>query len=299
MRNKLDLNALHLFVAVADKGTFSAAAKALDMPSSNVSRAISRLEEQMNVRLIERSTRRMQLTEAGQLLYSRAQPLLASLEETQAELAVEQLQLKGRLRVCLPNEVGPSLLAGLFADFALLHPQLEMHCVTNLSGLESLQQDLDLAMIITRGKLEDSDCVVRPLASFPCVVVAAPALIETCGKPQNSRQLADFPCITTVDALKGQPWQFVAPGGGFETVAISGHYRVNSGEMALRAAVAGVGFAVLARQGCAAWLESGELEEVRLELQPAPLELIAAYSSRRFLSAKARALVDYLQQHLK
>ncbi|MDU4241615.1 LysR family transcriptional regulator [Phytobacter sp. SCO41] len=298
MRAALDFTSLKVFIAVVERESFVGAAKALEMPTSNVSRCISQLEEKLNLQLIERSTRHMKLTQAGHLLYIRAKPLLEALEQTETELTLRQMQLKGPLRICIPNEIGPALLGSVIADFACQYPELEISCVTNLSGLESLRDDLDLAVIVTRGQMDDSDYIARHLMTIPCTVVAAPAVIQRYGTPSHIQQLEELPCITTVSALKGAPWQFVDKKGGFETIKANGHYRVNSGEMAGRAAIAGVGFAILAKQACQPYISDGRLIEVEFEQSAAPLQLFALYSDRRFLPAKTRALIDFMHQKL-
>lgn len=298
MRPALDFTALKVFIAVVERESFIGASKVLEMPASNVSRCISQLEEKLNLQLIERSTRHMKLTQSGHLLYTRAKPLLEALEQTETELTLRQMQLRGPLRLCIPNEVGPALLGSVVADFACQHPDLEISCVTNLSGLESLRDDLDLAVIITRGQMDDSDCIARHLMTIPCTIVAAPSLIQRYGTPSDIRQFEELPCITTVSALKGAPWQFVNLKGEFETIKVNGHYRVNSGEMAGRAAVAGIGFAILSTQACQPWISDGRLIEVKFEEYPAPLQLFALYSDRRYLPAKTRALIDFMHQRL-
>lgn len=298
MRPALDFTALKVFIAVVERESFIGASKVLEMPASNVSRCISQLEEKLNLQLIERSTRHMKLTQSGHLLYTRAKPLLEALEQTETELTLRQMQLRGPLRLCIPNEVGPALLGSVVADFACQHPDLEISCVTNLSGLESLRDDLDLAVIITRGQMDDSDCIARHLMTIPCTIVAAPSLIQRYGTPGDIRQFEELPCITTVSALKGAPWQFVNLKGEFETIKVNGHYRVNSGEMAGRAAVAGIGFAILSTQACQPWISDGRLIEVKFEQYPAPLQLFALYSDRRYLPAKTRALIDFMHQRL-
>lgn len=299
MRTGLDFTALKIFCAVVDKGSFVAAAKALTMPTSNVSRTVARLEEMLNVQLIERTTRHRKLTPSGQLLYTRSKPLLESLEQTEAELMSRQVQLKGPLRICIPSEMGPALLGDLLADFACRYPELEISCITNLSGFESLREEVDLAVIVTRGDLDDSDYIARPLATFPCTIVAAPALIERFGLPVSIRQFENLPCITTVSALNGAAWQFVDAAGKHEVVNVKGHYRVNSGEMAFKAALAGVGFAILSKQACQQPIEEGRLVEIVFPQAAAPLRLVAIYSSRRYLPVKTRALIDFLQQGLQ
>jgi len=298
MRPTLDFTTLNVFIAVVERESFVGASKVLEMPTSNVSRCISQLEKKLNLQLIERSTRHMKLTQAGHLLYTRAKPLLEALEQTETELTLRQMQLKGPLRICIPNEIGPALLGSVIADFACQYPDLELSCITNLSGFDSLRDDLDLAVIISRGQMDDSDYIARHLMTIPCTVVAAPSIIERYGTPSRIQQFEELPCITTVSALKGAPWQFVNIKGGFETIKVKGHYRVNSGEMAGRAAVAGVGFAILSKQACQPYINDGRLIEVEFEQSAAPLQLFALYSDRRYLPAKTRALIDYMHQSL-
>lgn len=298
MRSALDFITLKVFIAVVEQESFVGASKVLEMPNSNVSRCISQLEEKLNLQLIERSTRHMKLTQAGHLLYSRARPLLEALEQTETELTLRQVQLKGPLRLCIPNEIGPALLGSVIADFACQHPDLEISCITNLSGLESLRDDLDLAIIVSRGQMEDSDYIARHLITIPCTIVAAPTLIKRYGHPSRIRQLEELPCITTVSALKGTPWQFVNAKGGFETIKVKGHYRVNSGQMAGQAALSGIGFAILSKQACQPYINDGRLIEIEFEQPAAPLQLFALYSDRRYLPAKTRALIDFMHQRL-
>ncbi|TDS98255.1 DNA-binding transcriptional LysR family regulator [Rahnella sp. BIGb0236] len=298
MRPALDFNTLKVFLAVVDSESFVGASKALEMPTSNVSRCISQLEEKLNLQLIERSTRHMKITQAGQLLYARAKPLLEALEQTESELMQGQVQLKGPLRICIPNEIGPALMGSVIADFACQYPDVEISCVTNLSGLESLRDDLDLAIIVSRGQMDDSDYIARHLVTIPCTIVASPSIIQRYGTPSHIQQFEELPCITTVSALKGTPWQFVSAKGRFETITVKGHYRVNSGEMAGRAALSGVGFAILSKQACQPYINDGRLIEIEFEQSAAPLQLFALYSNRRYLPAKTRALIDFIYQKL-
>lgn len=165
------------------------------MPTSNVSRCISQLEEKLDLQLIERSTRHMKLTQAGQLLYTRAKPLLEALEQTETELTLRQMQLKGPLRICIPNEIGPALLGSVIAEFACQYPDLEISCVTNLSGFESLRDDLDLAIIISRGQMDNSDYIARHLVTILCTIVAAPSLIQRYGTLLVSSNLKSYPVL--------------------------------------------------------------------------------------------------------
>ncbi|WP_421276291.1 LysR family transcriptional regulator [Aeromonas veronii] len=298
MRTSMELNALKIFIAVVENSSFVGASKTLQIPTSNVSRSISQLEEALNLQLIERSTRHMKLTQSGQLLYTRVKPLLESLEQTEAELTSQQIQLKGPLRICIPNEAGPKLLGTAIADFACQHPEITISCITNLSGLESLREDLDMAIIIHRGKMDDCDYIASHLTTIPCTVVGSPSLIQKWGLPNHTSQLKTLPCITTVSALKGMPWQFTRTGSEFSTIQVNEHYRVNSGELALKAAIAGVGFAILAKVSCQEFINDGSLVEIELELPAAPLQLFAVYANRQYLPAKTRVFLEFIRQNI-
>lgn len=295
MTSQLNLNALRVFVQVAESGSFTAAAQALDLPTSNVSRYVAQLERQIGQRLLERSSRQLRLTSVGQGLFDTVQPWWGALKQAEQDLLDQRTRLSGRLRICIPSEVGPFLLAGILADFAAQHPELELHCQTNLEGPGVLAQDFDLALLMCRGALPDSSLVVQELCSFDCQVVAAPALIQQYGMPTSLEELEHLPCITTDTALDGQAWQFVLPDGRFQILKVPSRFRVNSGLLAGAGAVKGLGFAMLAQQGCEKEIKQGRLVSVPLPLPPAPLRLVLAYTHRRHLSNSARALIEYLK----
>lgn len=297
MGQALDLNSVRVYAAVVDEQSFAGAARRLAMPSSNVSRHVAGLERRLGVRLLERSTRHLRMTEAGQLLYQRAKPLLDALASTEEELGAVQRELRGPLRMCMPGEA-PRLLAPILAAFCDEHPGIELECDTRLTGLDALREDVDLSIIFHRGKQEDSTFITRDLATLPSIVVAAPALLAKTGTPRQVRQLKALPCITTLSALKGQPWQFDDGAGGIVKVPVRSRYRVNSGELALAGARQGLGFAILAAISCQDDLAAGRLVHVPLDLPPAPLQLLGVYAHRHSVTARVRALLAFIQARL-
>ena len=297
MRNALDLNTVRVYVAVVDEQSFAGAARLLTLPSSNVSRHVASLERMLGVRLLERSTRHLRMTEAGKLLYERAKPLLDALLSTEEELGAVQRELRGPLRMCMPGEA-PRLLAPILAEFCSLHPGIELECDTRMTGLEVLREDVDLSIVFHRGHQEDSTFITRELATLPSIVVAAPTLLAKTGMPRYVRELKSLPCITTLSALKGQPWQFQNAAGEIVKVPVRSRYRVNSGELAVAGARQGIGFAIVAAYPCQEDLATGRLQEVPLDLCPAPLKLLGAYSHRHSVTARVRALLDLIQVRL-
>lgn len=297
MGQALDLNSVRVYAAVVDEQSFAGAARRLAMPSSNVSRHVAGLERRLGLRLLERSTRHLRMTEAGQLLYQRAKPLLDSLAATEEELGAARQELRGPLHLCMPGEA-PRLLAPILAEFCDRHPGIDLACDTRLDGIDALREDVDLSIVFHRGRQDDSSLITRELAILPSIVVASPALLARVGVPRQARQLKALPCITTLSALKGMPWQFVDAAGDIVKVPVRSRYRVNSGELALMGARQGIGFAILAAVSCQEDLAAGRLCEVPLDLQPAPLQLLGVYSHRHSVSARARALLELIQTRL-
>lgn len=297
MRDGLDLNTVRVYIAVVDEQSFAGASRLLAIPSSNVSRHVATLERRLGVRLLERSTRHLRMTEAGRLLYERAKPLLDTLLATQEELGAVQRELRGPLKMCIPGEAS-RLLAPILAEFCSLNPGIELECDSRITGLEVLREDLDLSIIFHRGHQEDSAFITRELATLPSIVVAAPSLLAKTGMPRYVRELKSLPCITTLSALKGQPWQFQDAAGKIVKVPVRSRFRVNSGELAVAGARQGVGFAIVAANPCQEDLATGRLQEVALDLCPAPLQLLGAYSHRHSVTARVRALLELIQLRL-
>ncbi|OZI71869.1 LysR family transcriptional regulator [Bordetella genomosp. 12] len=297
MRDGLDLNAVRVYTAVVDEHSFAGAARLLVMPPSNVSRHVAALERKLGVRLLERSTRHLRMTEAGRLLYERAKPLLDTLLSTQEALGAVQRELRGPLRICMPGEA-PRLLAPILAEFCRVHPGIELECDTRMTGLEVLREDVDLSIVFHRGRQDDSACITRELATLPSIVVAAPELLARTGMPRHVRDLRSLPCITTLSALKGQPWQFLDAADAIVKVPVRSRYRVNSGELAVAGARQGIGFAIVAAYPCQEDLAAGRLQEVPLDLRPAPLQLLGAYRHRHSVTARVRALLALIQTRL-
>ncbi len=294
----VDLNLLKVFIAVATQGNFVNAAKQLSMPTSNVSRYIKQLEHQLNSQLIERTTRQMRLTEAGNILFAQSQKLVDELEQVVQRICHPQA-LTGTLKLTIPSESGSLLLADLLAKFALLHPQLNIHCDTQLTPQDVISDDIDLLLTFHRGHLEDSSYHSRLIKSWPSAVVASPKLIEKTGKPSTVADLASVPCISSLSALQGQPWIFIDAHDRQQKVVINSTYRVNSGLLANAAAANGVGYAILSLEACREQIQQGVLELIEFgDIKPAPIELRAVYASRSALSPKIAAFLNYLLQQI-
>lgn len=291
MIDKVELCWLLSFQAVYEQLSFRKAAEQLQLPSSNVSRHVALLEQQLNLRLLERTTRRMRPTAAGTQLYQSLQPLTRALDDALEEVAHQGDTLAGHLKIIMPD-LPP--LATLIADFCALHPRIELSCDTQLDPDRGLLDGYDLVIRFGRGPLEDSGWVARELLRWPSVVVAAPSLLQRHPAPRTLTELSQAPCITTLSVLQGQPWRFQQQ----RPLSVTASYRVNSGQLARAAALNGLGFALLPLHSCEADIERGVLVPIRLDATPEDLVLYAFHAGRKYPLQKVRALLDHLQAGL-
>ncbi|BBN83105.1 LysR family transcriptional regulator [Pseudoalteromonas sp. A25] len=287
MIEKVELPWLLSFLSVYNKLSFKQAACDLQLPTSNVSRHVALLEEQLAVRLFERTTRKMVATEAGIRLYDAVAPLLQTLNDSLNLVSKQGQTLSGPLKLIMPDL---PFLAQCIADFCAEHPLLELRCDTQLVPSQGLLDGFDLVLSFARGALPDSNWVAKELARWPSVIVASPALLANHPAPDNLAALSQSPCITTFTALQGMPWKFKQK----RTVHVHSSFKVNSGHMAKAAALRGLGFAILPLHTCHTQLKNGQLQRINLELEPEDLVLYAYYSGRHYPQFKIQALITHL-----
>lgn len=279
------------FVAVAETESFTAAGKRLGVSTAHVSRQIGALETRLAVKLFYRTTRRVTITETGQIYYQHCRQVLDGLDE--AERAIADLHQKpiGRLNLTAPVTYGECRIAPLVNDFAALYPELEVNVVLTNQLLDLVAENYDLA--IRLGKLKDSTLIARQLASRTQYVCAAPDYLAAHGEPHTLPELERHNCLQGTLAY----WRFLedeAP----RHIRVSGSIRYNSGLALVDAALKGIGVVQLPDYYVRAHLDSGRLLSI-LDRFRAPDEGIwAVYPHNRQLSSKVRLLIDYLRDGL-
>ncbi|ANQ58364.1 LysR family transcriptional regulator [Vibrio parahaemolyticus] len=270
MLEKIDQQWLKSFHCVYENNSFKRAAEFLSLPTSNVSRHIALLEEQLDVRLFDRTTRRICATDAGEHLYLRTQPLLDKLNDALEEVTQHSREVMGQLNIVMPDS--PEL-AKAVVSFCAQYPAISLNCETNLSPKEDLLDGFDVMVSFHRGKLEDSNWIAKEIKRWPSVVVASPKLLHTRQRPFKITDLKHVPCISSFTAFK-----------------------VNSGQLAKAGALAGFGFAILPVEFCHEEIESGDLEVIELEYEAEDLVLYAFYASRKHLAKKIPAFIEHLKR---
>lgn len=285
------LQAMQLFVRVVDSGSFTAAAEQMDISRALASKLIQTLEEHLGVRLLNRTTRRLSVTEPGQRYYQRVSELLSSLGEAEAEAAELQVEPRGRIRVSAPMSFSIRHLAPALADFQKRHPRIELELELNDRQVDLIQEGYDLAIRISR--LADSSLVARRIAPARLVLAASPAYLTRFGTPTTPNDLASHSCL--IYTLLPRPNEWTLERRGESVVAkVTGPLSANNGDFLLGSAIAGLGILLTPTFIACDALRDGSLVRVLPEWEPAPTAIHAIYPQTRALPAKTRLLIDFL-----
>jgi DNA-binding transcriptional LysR family regulator len=285
------LDGIAAFARVVDSGSFSAAARRLNISKSAVSAHVQRLEERLGIRLINRTTRRLSMTEAGAAYYRHCARILAEAEAAEQAATALQREPRGTLRISAPDSFGSMHVAPAVPAFLKRYPDLAVDITLSPAHVNLVDEGLDLAIRI--GVLEDSALVVRKLAPSRLVPCAAPAYLKRRGTPREPRELAGHNCLCTGLLPWGDEWRLAGKRGEVR-VAVGGSLRSNSAEMLRAAALDGVGIAMLPTWAVAEPLRRGALRRVLEAWEPPASAIYAAYPGNRLMSVKVRAFVEHL-----
>jgi DNA-binding transcriptional LysR family regulator len=274
------LNALEAFVRVVEQGSFVRAAAALGLSTSALSQRVADLESHLGVRLLNRTTRKLSLTESGQALYERAVQVLADLGEAEALASSAAVEPRGTLKITCAHAIGVQRLAPAMAQFHALHPQVRFEVQVSDRMVDLVEEGFDLAIRI--GSVVSEQLVARKLGQMRLLPCAAPSYLARHGRPRHPRDLAQHD-------LHG-------PDGAVHEVRAQGSLNANSGQVLVAAAVAGQGLVLETDFHVGDALARGELVRVLPEYEGGGGDIWAVYPSRRHLSAKLRLFVAHLVQ---
>jgi DNA-binding transcriptional LysR family regulator len=288
------LDGIAAFARVVDSGSFSAAARRLNISKSAISAHVQRLEERLGIRLLNRTTRRLSLTEAGAAYYRHCTRILAEADAGEQAANALQREPRGTLRISAPDSFGWMHVAPAVPAFLKRYPGLAIDINLSLAYADLIDEGLDLAIRI--GALEDSALVVRKLAPSRRVICAAPAYVKRHGTPRHPDDLAGHNCLCTSLRAWGDQWRFAGKRGEV-TVNVSGSFRTNNAEMLRAAALDGVGIVELPTWAVAEELRSGRLRRLLAGWEGPVSTIHAVYPGNRLMSMKVRAFVDHLARH--
>lgn len=291
MAQTLDVNAMLVFARVVEESSFSAAARRLGQSKSAVSKQVAQLEDMVGARLLQRTTRRLALTDAGAAFYERCARIASEVED--AENAVSQLQTqpRGRLRVSGPLSFGIRYLGPVIAEFLRVHSELHIELDLSDRRVDLLEEGFDLAVRI--GRLGDSSLIARRICPVRMHVVASPEYLAKHGQPAHPSELVHHNCLQYTYSSVGQTWTFATPDGPL-AVTTHGTLRSNNGDVVMAAVRSGLGIAMAPDFICGPQLHTGEVVSLFDEYGEAGAYLSAVYPHGRHLSTKVRLFVDAL-----
>jgi len=288
------LDVMATFARVVEAEGFSAAARELGLSKSAVSKQVARLEDRMGVRLLNRTTRRLSLTEAGAAFYQGCRRVVA--EAVAAQEAVGHLaeRPRGRLVVSAPMSFGIRHLVPVLPDFMARHAEVTVDLQLDDRHVDLVEEGFDLALRI--GGLSGKSLVARRLAPLCRVLVAAPGYLDSHGRPRALDDLRSHDCLLYSYQQSGSVWHFTT-GGRTREAHVEGRLRINNGDAILAATLAGMGIALIPTFICADALRDGHLERVLPGWRDiGDSAIYAVYPARRNLSPKVRVFVDFLSE---
>ncbi len=286
-----DIARIRAFVQVFDSGGFSAAARQHGRSKALLSKYVTDLEDYLGVRLMNRTTRKLSLTEAGEAYYREASGLLQQLDDLDATISDQTSEPRGLLRVSAPRNFGESTLAPAIFEYLKKYPKVTLDLRLEDRYVDLVDEGIDVALRIST--LADSSLIARKIADMHVVAGVSPDLLKKIGTPKHPEDLRHLPCIIDVN-LQGQSnWRFTEDGKTI-SVPVNGPVRVNSPLAARTASIQGLGFVMLPSYLADPVVARGELVPVLTDFLPTGQTLQAVYPHRRHLAGKVRALIDHL-----
>ncbi len=285
----IDLNDILVFARVVEAGSFTAAARLLGMPKATVSRRIAALEREVGVRLLQRTTRSLNMTDAGRHYYEQSSQALRTIEDANLRLAEARAEPSGTMRISAPVGFGDYFLTDAVFDFLAAHPKTKVELHLTDDKLNLVESGIDLAF--RTGILPDSTLIARKLGSTHRILCASPDYLARCSEPERPADLAHHLCIVAGPLTDNAHWLLKGPRGE-ETVAVAGRFAANEMQTVFAAAVAGFGVALLPHAMAAPAFSDGRLRRVLNEYTSLTGGLYVVYPSSRHLSPLVKAFIE-------
>lgn len=291
----LDLNEVVVFIKVVEVGSFSQAAKHLGMPNSTVSSKVSSLEKRLGTTLIQRTTRKLNVTPAGRAYFNKCIQGLQEIEAAEAELASTQGEPQGLLRLTAPVELGASLLPSLVSDFTKKHPKVKVEIILADRRVDLISENVDLA--IRAGELKDSTLIAKKIGEVYFAPFASTKYLKSVKAPQHPKDLVEHSCIQFTP-LGTDGWKLIGPKTSV-TVPLSGKVIVNDLNMIKNLTLNGSGIALLPTFFCYEELKAGKLVRLLPEWRTPLNPVHFVYAAQKFVTPKLSAFIAMASESLK
>ncbi|MBS1159540.1 MAG: transcriptional regulator [Proteobacteria bacterium] len=290
------IEAMQIYVRVAELSSFTQAAQSMGLPRANISTAIQQLESELGTRLLHRTTRRVHMTQDGQVFYERCKDLLADTEELLGLFRNDQTALQGRLRVDMPSAVARDVVLPHLPEFMQTYPELAIELSSTDRRVDLVREGFDCVLRV--GLLDDASHIARPLGYYPLVNCASPAYCKAFGQPQQLGELANHRLIHYVSTLGARPggFEYLDPeaSGTVRYIAMPGALTVNNSDAYYAACLAGLGIIQAPAASVRMALGSGQLVELMPQYRAAPLPVSLIYANRRHQPRRVRVFMDWL-----
>jgi DNA-binding transcriptional LysR family regulator len=292
------LGAMQIFVRVAELASFTKAADSLGLPKASISTSIQQLESLLGTRLLHRTTRKVQMTQDGQILYERCKDLLSDVDELESLFQQTPSAIHGRLRVDMPTGVAKNLVIPHLPAFLAQYPGIELELSSTDRRVDIVQEGFDCVLRV--GTLRDSDLIARPLGELQIVNCVSAGYIAQYGEPRMLDDLANHLLVRYVLMLgmKADGFEYW-DGERYTMAAMKGAVTVNNAESYVDACLAGLGIIQVPRIGIREYLDNGVLVEVLGEYRARPMPVSLIYPNRRNLSKRVQVFMDWLSALVK
>jgi DNA-binding transcriptional LysR family regulator len=283
--------AMTVFVRVVEAGGFSAAARAIPMPLTSVSRQIAALEQRLGTQLLRRTTRQLSLTDEGRLVYDRAKSILGDLQEMEIALSAEKSEPSGRIRISAPVLIGRLQIAPRLPKFLARHPLMQVDLLLIDRAVNLIEENIAVAIQI--GRLADSSLAARKLAEIRMIVCAAPSYLVRRGTPVTPDDLQQHDCLVFSQTLGPTDWKFQTAKGRTK-VRVQGRLCINNLDALVSAAIGGAGIVRVPSWMVSADVSSGRLKSVLTNFERPPTSVHAVFEHLKLSSPRIRSFVDFL-----
>jgi len=286
------LDGLRAVIAVVECQSFTQASERLGISKALVSKYVGEVERQLGIRLFNRTTRQLSLTEAGRRYYEEAVILLEQFSSMVDNVTDEQTRPKGILRVSAPVNFGESKLSALLPKFSQRYPKLKLEIILTNSAIDMVEEGIDVRLRI--GGVDDSSMIARHINTFPLVLTASPTYLERSGIPTDPEQLSQHLCIIDSNFRIGKRWPFIAPHGTSSSVNVEASITVNSPLAVAKIAIAGGGIAMTPDFIVEQAIAEGSLRRLLSEYTCMEFGLFAIYPHRKYVAKKTRCFIDFM-----
>jgi len=290
------LFSMTVFRRVAETGNFSEVAREMEISQPTVSKYVASLEKHLNIKLFNRSTRHLSLTEVGKQYYDRCIHILDELQETESLIQNQKSLPVGTLRINTPVTFGELCIVPHLWQFMNNYPELKIDMIMDDHYVDLVKTGVDLAIRV--GPMTDSGLVARKIGDSPRVAIASPAYLTEHGEPESLQELKNHDCIVYTLLTTRNEWHFIGA-KGIETIRVNGRFSVNNPRTICEAVINGQGIAITPLWLSSDYIKSGQVKVILNNYQPTALDIHAVFPSRRYVPAKVRCFIEYLSDCLK